>query len=160
MNVPSFYIEPIGIYTQCSENCVKAIKGEYNGVNIHHSSSTAAFDQINPPSLRRKRPFMPSSLTTVDVITTAITTMPVPVAIPSHASVATIPAYVNTVTNNGYDINSSDGILEIIEMGSPPDATVAMSSLYDTINNALPWVQVSLQEEFVFAESPNTVLAI
>ena len=103
---------------------------------------------------------MPSSLTTVDVITTAITTMPVPVAIPSHASVATIPAYVNTVTNNGYDINSSDGILEIIEMGSPPDATVAMSSLYDTINNALPWVQVSLQEEFVFAESPNTVLAI
>ena len=52
-----------------------------------------------------------------------------------------------------------DGILEIIEMWSPPAATVALSSLRDTIHNPLSRAQGSLQEEVAVAGSPNTVSA-
>ena len=82
---------------------------------------------------------MPSSLTPVNVEPTAITTTPAPApaAIPYHDSVATIAAHVSAGTKNGYESNRSDGILEIIEMGSNLAATVAMSSLRYTIHNKL-----------------------
>ena len=44
-------------------------------------------------------------------------------------------------------------------MGSPPDATVTLSSLCDKINNALSRAQEYLQEEVAVAGSPNTVSA-
>ena len=42
-------------------------------------------------------------------------------------------------------------------MGSPPAATVALSSLRGTIHNALLMSQRYLQEEVAVAGSPNTV---
>ena len=140
-------------------NCVKEGKGKENGGNVHQSSPTAAFDQRTPPSPRRKRPRVPSSLPPLDVTPTAITATPAPAAIPSHAFVANIPAHVTAGTNNGSESDSSDGILEIIEMGSPPAATVALSSLRDTIHNELSRAQGSLQEEVAVAGSPNAVSA-
>ena len=102
---------------------------------------------------------MPSSLTPVDVTPTAIAAMPAPASIISHTYFATIPAHVTAGTNNGSESDSSDGILEIIEMGSPPAATVALSSLRDTIHNELSRAQGSLQEEVAVAGSPNAVSA-
>ena len=87
------------------------------------------------------------SLNPVDVNPTEITATPAPAAIPSHASVTTIPAHVASGTNNGSESDRSYGILEIIGMWSPPAATVALSSLCDTIHNALSRAQGSLQEE-------------
>ena len=84
---------------------------------------------------------MPLSLTTVDVNPTAITAMPSPMAIPSHASVATITAHVTAGTNNGSESDSLDDTLQIIEMGSPPNDTVALISLCDTIQNSLSQAQ-------------------
>ena len=84
---------------------------------------------------------MTSSLNTVDVKPTAITATPTLAAISSHVSVATIPAHVTSGTNNGYESNSSDGILETIETGSTPAETVALSYLCDIINNALSRAQ-------------------
>ena len=78
-----------------------------------------------------------SYLTTVDVPPHSITYTPSPADISSHASVATIPSQVTTVTNNGYKSDSLDGIIDIIDMGSPPTATVTLSSLSDTSHNAL-----------------------
>ena len=78
---------------------------------------------------------MPPSLTPVDVNPTSITAAPAPAAITYHDSVATIPVHITSGTNNGYESNSSDGILEIIEMGSTPDRTVDTSSLCGTIHN-------------------------
>ena len=90
---------------------------------------------------------------------TAITAMPVPAAIAYRTSVATIPKHVTSGTNNVYDRYSSYCILEIIEMGIPPAATVALISLCDTIHHVLLWEQGSLQEEVAVAGSPNTVSA-
>ena len=100
---------------------------------------------------------MPLSLTPVDVTPTTITATPAHAAISSHASVATIPAHVTSVTNNRSESNRLDGIPEIIEMGSHPAAIVALSSLCDTIHNELSWAQGSLKEEVAFAGIPNTV---
>ena len=52
-----------------------------------------------------------------------------------------------------------DGILDIIEMGGPPAGTVTLSSVCDTIYNALSRAKVSLQEGIEVAGGPNTVLA-
>ena len=84
---------------------------------------------------------MPLSLTPIDVNPTSVTAMPAPAAIPSHASVATIPARVTAGTNNVYEINSLDIILNIIDMGSPTASTVDLSSFCDTIHNSLLRVQ-------------------
>ena len=100
---------------------------------------------------------MTLSLTPVGMTPTAITTTPAPAAIPSNTSVAPIPIHVTAGTNNGSESNSSDGILEIIEMYSPPSATVALSYLRDTIHNALSQAQEYLQEEVAVAGIPNTV---
>ena len=91
---------------------------------------------------------------------TDITLIPATTAILSHASVVTTPAHVTAGTKNGYDSNSSDGVLDIIDMGSSPTATVNMSSLRGTIQNALYRAQESLQEEVSVAVSLNTVSAI
>ena len=80
---------------------------------------------------------MPSYLNTVDVTPTAITATPAPAAIPSHASIATIPAHVTAGTNNGSESDSSDDILDIIEMKSTTSATFVLSSLIETIHNEL-----------------------
>ena len=141
------------------ENCIKEVKGKENGVNVHQISSTSEFDQITPPSPMRKRPCVPSSLTPIDVTPTATTALPAPVAITYHASVATIPAHVTSGTNDESDSDRSDGILEIMEIGIPPATAVAMSSLCDTIHNALLWVQGYLQENVAFSGRPNTVSA-
>ena len=90
---------------------------------------------------------------------TATTTTPAPVAAPSHASVATIPANVTAGTNNESESDSSDGILEIIEIWIPPAATFTLSSLRDKIHNALSRAQGSLHEEDAVVGSPNTVSA-
>ena len=119
------------------ENFVKEGKGKNNGGNVHQRYSTTVFDQRTPPSPRRKLLCVPSSLTYIDVTPTAITATPAPAAIPSHASVATIPAHVTFGTNNGYYSNRLGGIMEIIDMGIPPTATVSMSSLRDIIHNTL-----------------------
>ena len=100
---------------------------------------------------------MSLSLTLVEVTPTTITPTPAPVAIPYQASVINIPAHVTSGTNNGSESDSSDGILDIIETEIPPDATVALSSLHVTIQNALSRAQGSLQEENSVAEIPNTV---
>ena len=139
------------------ENFVKEVKLNSNGRKVHQSSSIAAFDQITPPSSRRKRLCLPSSLNPVYVNRTVIAVMPAPAAIPSHASVATIPAYVTAGTNNGSDINILDVILRIIYMGVRPASTVALISLRDTIQNILSRAQVYLQEEVEFLRSPNSV---
>ena len=138
-------------------NCVK--EGKENGGNVHQTSSTTEFDKITQPSPRRKLPCVPLSLTTVDVNPTAITAMPSPMAIPSHASVATITAHVTAGTNNGSESDISDGILDIIEMGSPPNTTVALISLRNTTDNKLPQEQISLQEEVSVTGNPNTASA-
>ena len=72
---------------------------------------------------------MPLSLDTVGVTPTDTTATPAPVTIPSHVSFSTIPTHVTAETNNGFDSNSLYGILDIIEMGSPPSSNVAMISL-------------------------------
>ena len=80
---------------------------------------------------------MPPSLTPVDVTPTDITATPAPSAIPSHASVATIPSHVTGGTNNGSESGSLDSTLEIVEMTSPHASTVALSSLSNKIHNSL-----------------------
>ena len=102
---------------------------------------------------------MPSSLTPIDVTPTSITAMSEPKPIPFHTYVSTIPTHVTYGTNNRFESNSSDGILEIIDIGSTPFATVDLSYLHDTIHNALSRSQGSLQEEFAVAGSLNTVSA-
>ena len=102
---------------------------------------------------------MPSYITPVDVTPTVITATPAPAAIPYHASVTTIPAHVANGTKNGSDINSSDGILEIIDMEIPPDSNVTLSYLHAKIHNSLSQVQGYLQEEIEVAGIPNTVSA-
>ena len=141
-------------------NCVKEGNGKENGGNINQSYSTVAFDQITPPSPRKKRQCVTSSLTPVDVTPTAITTTPAPVFIIYHASVVTIPIHFTAGTNNGSEINSSDSTLDITEMGSTPAATVSLISLRDKIHNALLRAQGYLQEEVAVAGSPDTVSAI
>ena len=106
-----------------------------------------------------KRPCVTLSLTIADVTPTSTNATPEPAALPSHASIATIPAHVTAGTNNVSKRDSSDGILEIIDMGSPPAATVSLSSICDTIYNALSRAQRSLQDEVAVAGSPNTVSA-
>ena len=138
-------------------NCVEEGNGKQNGRNIHQSSSAVVFYQRTPQSPRRKLPCVNSSLTLVDVTPTAITSTLAPSAILSHASVSTIPAHVTDVTNNGSERKISDGILKIIDMGSPLAATVALSSLCDTIHNALSQAHRSLQEEVAVTGSTNTV---
>ena len=100
------------------------MKGEW--CNVHQSSSTAAFDQRNPPSLRRKRPYVPSSLNTVGVTPTDTTATPASATIPSHISFSTIPTHVTAGTNNGSENYISDGIPEIVQMGSIPADIVAL----------------------------------
>ena len=102
---------------------------------------------------------MTSSLTLVDLAPTVITDMPAPSAITYHDSIATIPAHVTAGTNNGYKSNRSDDILEIIDMGIPPAATVALSYLREKIHNELSREQGYLQEEVAVAGIPNTVSA-
>ena len=87
----------------------------------------------------------------------AITATPEPTAITSHASVATIPAQITSGTNNGSKNDSSDGILEIIEMEIPPAATVALSSLRGKNYNEMSRAQGSLQEEVAVAGGTNVV---
>ena len=103
---------------------------------------------------------MPLSLTPVDATPSTIITTPALTAIKSHTSVATIPAHFITGTNNGSDRNSLDGLQDIVEMGSPPAATIALSSFCVKINNVLLRAQVSLQEEVPVALITNTVSAI
>ena len=103
---------------------------------------------------------MPSSLTPIDVTHNYITATPAPTAIPYHYSVAIIPSHVTTGINNGSESDRLDVILEIIEMGIPPYATVAISSICDKIYNSLSRAQGYLQEVVVFSGSPNTVSAI
>ena len=100
---------------------------------------------------------MPQSLTTFDVAPTAITATSAPAAITYHFSVALIPANVTSGTNNGSESDSSYGVLDIIEMGSPPFATVSLSSIRDTIQNVLQQAQGYLYEEVAVTGSPNTV---
>ena len=102
---------------------------------------------------------MLSSITSVDVTPTAIIATPAPAEIPSHTAVTTIPAHVTAETNNGYDSDSLYDILEIIDIGSPPAATVALSYLRRKNHNALSRAQGYLQEEVAVAGSPNTVSA-
>ena len=68
---------------------------------------------------------------------TAITATPAPAAIPSQASIAPILAHVTAGTNNRYESEISDGILDIIEKVITLAVTVALSSLRGTIQNAL-----------------------
>ena len=102
---------------------------------------------------------MPSYLTTIDMIPTAIAATPAPAVITSHTYVATISAHVTARTNNASESDSSYGIPEIIEMGGPPSATVALISLRNTIHNALSRAQGHQQAEFAVAVIPNTVSA-
>ena len=102
---------------------------------------------------------MPPSLTPVDVNPTSITAAPAPAAITYHDSVATIPVHITSGTNNGYESNSSDGILETIDTGSTPAETVALSYLCDIINNALSRAQGYPHEKVAVAGSPNTLSA-
>ena len=103
---------------------------------------------------------MPLSLNPVDVTPTSITATPSPVAITSQSFLATIPKHVTAGTNNGSESDSSDGILEINEIGSPPAATVTLNFLCDTIQNELSRVQGSLQEEVAVTGIPKTLLSI
>ena len=89
---------------------------------------------------------MSSSLTPVNGTPTAITATPSPGAIPSHYFVATIIVHFTSVNNNGYESNILDGILDIVEMGTTPTANINLSSLCETIHNALSQEQGSLQE--------------
>ena len=74
-------------------------------------------------------------------------------------SIATIPANVTTGTNNVSKRGISDGILGIIEMGSPPAATATLSYLDEKFYNALSWAQGCLKEEVEVMGSTNTVLS-
>ena len=80
---------------------------------------------------------MTSSFNTVNVTPTNTTATHVPAAIPSHASVAIIYAHVTAGNNNGSESDRLDDILEIIEIGSPTAATVALNSLREKIHNVL-----------------------
>ena len=102
---------------------------------------------------------MPSSLTNVDVTPNDIATTPALSAITYHASVTTIHTHVTVGTNNGSDSDSLDSILEIIEITSPPAATVSLSYLCEKIHNSLLRAQGYIQEKVSDEGSPNTVSA-
>ena len=100
---------------------------------------------------------MPLSLNTVGVTPTDITATPAPATIPSHVSFSTIPTHVTAGTNNGSENDISDGILEIVQMGSIPADIVALSCLREKNHNALSPAQVSLQEGVAVSGIPNTL---
>ena len=135
-------------------------KGKQNDINFHQSSPIASFYQMTPTYPRSKRPHVPSSLTPINVTPNSVTATPTTTVIPSRYSISAITAHVATVTNNGSETYRLDGILEIIDMGSPPSATAALISLNEKHYNSISRAQGYLQQEVVVAGSPNTVSAI